>query len=140
MSNRPYRVLLVLAAFVAVLITARDGRAQTPTPGQGGDCCVAHNGIGCDDQDCEDCVVDLDPICAIEPWDQFCVADTTDCAVQCECDRTPSPTPTPGGACCSPHAGTGCDVASHSRAAFIHQAPTRNAQQPNRLVERSDNC
>ncbi len=111
MSNQPYRVLMVLAALAAVLTTARDSRAQTPTPGQGGDCCIAHNGIGCDDVDCFNCVVDLDPPCAVLPWDQFCVADTTDCPNECQCNRTPSPTPTPGGDCCSPHPGTGCDIA-----------------------------
>jgi hypothetical protein len=56
--------------------------------------------------------VDLDPPCAILPWDEFCVADTADCDAECQCNRTPSPTPTPGGDCCSSHDGTGCDIGS----------------------------
>ena len=63
-------------------------------------------------QACEDCVVRPRSALRGRAWDQFCVADTTDCAAECQCDRTPSPTPTPGGDCCSPHGGTGCDVAS----------------------------
>lgn len=113
MSDRRNRVLWVAAA-LALVFAASTGWAQTPTPVQGGDCCAIHNGIGCDDQACEDCVVELDPPCGFRPWDQFCLADTMDpaCADVCECDRTPSPTPTPGGDCCTSHDGTGCDVAA----------------------------
>jgi hypothetical protein len=128
MSNRRNRFWGITAAALAAWLAAGVASAQTPTPVQGGDCCAIHNGVGCDDQLCEDCVAEIDPPCAILPWDQFCVADATDpaCADLCACNQTPTPTPTPGGDCCSAHDGTGCDVASCQTCVCNIDAPCCN--------------
>src|SRR5690606_30341838 len=98
-------VSMLLASWVSQSV------AQTPTPTPGGDCCSVHGSTSCDVTACSECVCDIDPVCCVNPWDQFCVATAEDeCLAECQCDRTPSPTPTPGGDCCSPHAGTGCDI------------------------------
>ena len=113
MPSRAQHVLVVVAVLAAVILGAQTGRAQTPTPEVGGDCCAVHNGTGCDVDACSTCVCDIDPICCLRPWDRFCVATAEDdCSADCLCDRTPTPTPTPGGDCCSPHPGTGCDVSA----------------------------
>lgn len=105
----------------AVLVTAlglalpRESSAQTPTPmpTPGGDCCSPHGGPSCDVAACSNCVCGNDPVCCRGPWDEICVADTTDCADTCLCNQTPVPTPTPGGPCCAARdpdpGGTGCD-------------------------------
>jgi hypothetical protein len=38
----------------------------------GGDCCVAHGGIGCDDPACTDLVCAQDPFCCDVSWDGLC--------------------------------------------------------------------
>jgi hypothetical protein len=89
--------------------------AQTPTPTPGGPCCLAHDGPGCDDIDCQECVCDVDSVCCIRAWDTFCAETSTiiRCPDECACDVTPGPTPTPGGDCCTARdpgeGGTGCD-------------------------------
>ena len=109
--------------------TARQSFAQTPVPTPvpttaptpGGDCCAVHNGPGCDLSDCQQCVCGSDPVCCssspdADGWDAICVADTMDptngCNTICPCAQTPVPTPTPGGPCCNPHEGGGCDISA----------------------------
>jgi hypothetical protein len=81
----------------------------TPTPtvtphatGEG-DCCAVHEGVGCNDAPCEDCVCDLDALCCIESWDQQCVDEANaECAASCICEVA--------GGCCVEHEDTvGCD-------------------------------
>lgn len=109
--------LSVAVLVSALLFGAGQAAAQTPTPTPGGDCCSVHAGPECDIPACVACVCDLpgEAKCCIGGWDAFCVAaaeDAKECATECGCGGTPTPTPTPGGDCCSPHSGTGCDLAA----------------------------
>ena len=108
-----FLVAAIAAAVITLTVSPGRGLAQTPTPTPGS-CCSEHAGSGCDDVGCQACVCDGDPLCCVanHRWDDICVADATDptCASACHCDVTPPPTPTPGGSCCSPHSGPGCDV------------------------------
>ena len=75
----------------------------TPTPG--GNCCIAHDGPGCDDSNCNSCVSGLSPFCDTNQWDTLCVQiATVQCASVCLCGSptvtptmtaVPSATPTP---------------------------------------------
>ena len=48
-------------------------------------CCEAHEGPGCNERNCQDCVVALDPGCA-ESWDAQCVSEASvECALECPC-------------------------------------------------------
>jgi len=94
----------LLLAILALLCVAWASAMQAQ------DCCEEHTGASCVVVACSECVCDLDPSCCIDSWDLFCVATARDdCAETCQCDGVPTPTPTPGGDCCSPHAGPGCD-------------------------------
>ena len=102
-------------AVVADSATCADScPCMTPTPTPGGDCCEAHDGTGCDTPACESCVCGIDSACCSILWDATCVLEASDeCLDSCPCSglatETPAPTPTPGGNCCDPHDGTGCD-------------------------------
>lgn len=107
--------------FALGLAFAPESAAQTPTPTPGGPCCTAHDGPGCDDLACQECVCASDPVCCLHGtigWDQSCAETRTvlDCPDECGCAVTPGPTPTPGGPCCTARdpevGGTGCDVAA----------------------------
>ncbi len=65
-----------------------------------GQCCVGHEGVGCNDRRCQDCVVGADPGCG-DPaigWDTDC-ADraAAQCALECPC-----------GDCCAVQDVPGC--------------------------------
>jgi hypothetical protein len=70
-----------------------------------GECCTAHDGVGCDDATCKACVCDLDPACCTEGqgWDADCVSEASnECVVSCTCVEK--------GVCCEAHPDTlGCD-------------------------------
>src|SRR5262249_963834 len=108
---------LCAASFVALaLICIRPdaSSAQTPTPTAGGPCCEPHNGPGCDDPTCRDCVCNADSLCCVGAWDTTCAETDTiiHCSDECGCSITPQPTPTPGGPCCNVRptpGGPGCD-------------------------------
>lgn len=143
MSNRLNRLLWSVFGALAVLLTGGVVLAQTPTPVPGGDCCAVHSGVGCDNRACQDCVTETQAVCGILPWDQFCVAGTTDpeCANICGCIQAPSPTPTPGGDCCSVHGGTGCDVAACQACVCGIDEPCCNlVWDPTCVAEASDEC
>jgi hypothetical protein len=55
------------------------GCADCPGIGGDGDCCAAHDGPGCDDDEVEACVCDMDYVCCLDPWDDLCA----DAAVEC---------------------------------------------------------
>ena len=75
-----------------------DACAGPPT---GGDCCVAHNSPGCDDQACTAAVCEVDSFCCNASWDGICANEAADM-----CDVCAGP-PT-GGDCCQPHDAPGC--------------------------------
>jgi hypothetical protein len=70
-----------------------------------GDCCAAHDGIGCEDAECKNCVCGLDAACCTDGqgWDADCVDEATvECAASCTCEVA--------GSCCEDHIDTvGCD-------------------------------
>lgn len=100
-----FLVSVFLAALIAVLLVVPTVDAQP--------CCEEHGGTGCGVLTCAECVCDVDPACCADTWDLFCVAAARDdCETSCLCDEAPTPTPTPGGDCCAPHAGGGCDEAT----------------------------
>jgi hypothetical protein len=70
-----------------------------------GDCCAAHDGVGCNDATCKNCVCDLDADCCTEGlgWDAQCVDEANvECAASCTCEVA--------GTCCEQHFDTvGCD-------------------------------
>ncbi len=50
-----------------------------------GACCDAHGGIGCDDAQCQDCVIAIDSDCGDE-WDTSCAGEAAvECAIDCPC-------------------------------------------------------
>jgi hypothetical protein len=69
----------------------------------GGDCCAVHEGVGCSDAPCKDCVCDVDALCCTEEWDAQCVDEANaECAASCICEAA--------GECCVEHLDTvGCD-------------------------------
>jgi hypothetical protein len=70
-----------------------------------GDCCAAHDGIGCNDPTCKTCVCGIDADCCTEGlgWDTQCVSEANvECVVSCTCADT--------GSCCTGHFDTlGCN-------------------------------
>lgn len=68
------------------------------------DCCIT-GGPGCDDSSVEACVCADDDFCCTDEWDSVCVGKVGSllCAPSCDPDDA-------DGACCEPHAGTGCEV------------------------------
>lgn len=80
--------------------------ADCPCPGMG-DCCAPHDGIGCDDATCKNCVCGMDEACCGdeegEGWDAICVDRAiVECAASCTCEVA--------GSCCEEHLDTvGCD-------------------------------
>jgi hypothetical protein len=94
--------------------------SPSPTPTtEGGPCCAAHSGTGCDIPDCQACVCSRDDFCCSNTWDSLC-ASHPECQEVCECaggtptptapPESPTPTATPGGPCCDTHGGPGCDL------------------------------
>ncbi|OGE23133.1 MAG: hypothetical protein A3J42_01265 [Candidatus Dadabacteria bacterium RIFCSPHIGHO2_12_FULL_53_21] len=70
MSNRNgYLVSVVFLLFTFIfLFSAPDtGYSQG-----GGNCCIAHPGLGCDDQQCQDAVCAADSFCCDTNWDGKC--------------------------------------------------------------------
>ena len=66
-----------------------------------GDCCSGHDGFGCNDRRCQECVIALDPDCG-EQWDDNCASEARlECALDCTC-----------GDCCAanPDEVPGCGV------------------------------
>jgi hypothetical protein len=77
----------------------------------GAECCIEHDGVGCNVLSCQDCVCEKDPFCcSLDPedpgtWDQDCVelaANPDECGAECPCGTAD---------CCLPHGGVGCDEA-----------------------------
>jgi hypothetical protein len=70
-----------------------------------GDCCAAHDGVGCDDATCKNCVCGIDAACCTEGmgWDADCVSEANvECEASCTCAVK--------GTCCDAHIDTqGCD-------------------------------
>jgi hypothetical protein len=64
---------------------------------------MVHEGVGCNDVSCKECVCDLDELCCTEEWDQQCVDEANaECAASCICEAA--------GDCCIAHEETvGCD-------------------------------
>lgn len=82
--------------------------AECGCPAQGGPCCAAHNGGGCDDSDCSACVCGSDPFCCDSGWDAVCIAAASSfCEPDCSCATEPE-------SCCEAHASASCDVPSCS--------------------------
>ena len=56
--------------------------------GQVSDCCVAHDGGGCDDSACEDFICFIDPFCCDEKndgfWDETCALEAVEICSVCE--------------------------------------------------------
>ncbi len=51
-----------------------------------GDCCTAHNGVGCSDPDVTQCVCAMDTFCCNTQWDGICAGEAqNDCGAQCGC-------------------------------------------------------
>ena len=68
----------------------------------GGDCCVAHGGLGCDDPAVEACVCALDDVCCSAGWDEICVEEAGQCGAACMGGGGDA------GDCCVPHLTPGC--------------------------------
>ncbi|MFO0827116.1 MAG: hypothetical protein U0572_03115 [Phycisphaerales bacterium] len=73
-----------------------------------GDCCVVHDGTGCNNAECEAAVCAVDEFCCTVQWDDGCVKLTPALCPQLNCGRYQCGGPG-SGECCSPHAGVGCD-------------------------------
>jgi hypothetical protein len=51
-----------------------NGGCNSPAPG-GSNCCIAHGGLGCDDQACQDTVCAVDSFCCATAWDGICAGE-----------------------------------------------------------------
>lgn len=70
-----------------------------------GDCCVAHEGAGCDDEFCCSRVCNVIDSCCDTAWRSQCVAEAVKLCPQCD----PQPDCPREGNCCSAHLGRGCE-------------------------------
>jgi len=51
-----------------------------------GDCCAAHDSVGCDDPSVTKCVCGMDSFCCEVMWDDYCAQEAKDqCKAQCGC-------------------------------------------------------
>jgi hypothetical protein len=90
-----------------------------------GDCCSAHEEVGCNDAAVEECVCAFDGFCCRVTWDDICVDEALNiCAADCIGDETDSAgtdtgamdtgdtgdTGIPGGNCCEVQLTPGCEV------------------------------
>ncbi len=65
---------------------------------QDGNCCQGHDGLGCNDRDCQECVLALDAACGDLGWDDDCAGQAAvECALECPC-----------GDCCAEQDVAGC--------------------------------
>ncbi|MEO8603820.1 MAG: hypothetical protein ABI629_14695 [bacterium] len=66
-----------------------------------GSCCAGHDGVGCEDRDCQDCVCELDEPCCGAVWDETCAQEAaSSCGSRCaECTTNN---------CCAPREAAGC--------------------------------
>jgi len=63
-----------------------------------GDCCSAHDGLGCNDSQCQACVLEIDTACGELGWDANCAFEAAgECALECPC-----------GDCCATQDVPGC--------------------------------
>ena len=76
-----------------------------PCPGQG-DCCLANDTVGCNDQTCCETICAEDSFCCTGQWDSICATLADVLCVPLCAGSCPSV-----GDCCAPHAGGGCDDA-----------------------------
>lgn len=63
-----------------------------------GACCDGHGGLGCNDRQCQDCVLEIDSACGDLGWDSNCASEAAnECALECPC-----------GDCCAAETAPGC--------------------------------
>ena len=67
-------------------------------------CCSAHEGLGCAENSCEDCVCSLDSECCTVEWDPRCADEAqAECAARCSCEEVDD--------CCIERDDPGCSDA-----------------------------
>ena len=68
-------------------------------------CCEAHDGMGCNDSDCEEDLCQDDPFCCSVAWDEDCVIraqQRRECIYGCQSDCCGHGDPNPGPGCLDP--------------------------------------
>ncbi|MEW6144169.1 MAG: IPTL-CTERM sorting domain-containing protein [Thermodesulfobacteriota bacterium] len=70
MSNR--NGYLASAVFFLLTCTFLLSATETGYTQGGSNCCFAHDGLGCDDQACQDAVCAIDSVCCEIGWDTKC--------------------------------------------------------------------
>ena len=52
-------------------------------------CCDPHGGLGCDNEDCENLVCNIDPFCCSGSWDSICAGEALEFPECVECCEAP---------------------------------------------------
>ncbi len=77
---------------------------------QGGTCCEPHDGTGCDDPACTQCVCGIDSFCCNSLWDSICADEATnECGTSCPCGGGGGPPPS---GCCTSSQSPNCGDAA----------------------------
>lgn len=87
--------------------------------GTTGNCCSAHEGLGCTNEEISSCVCDDDPYCCNVSYDEICVT-VAESQCMADCSGTGGAGGSTGGTggstgtstCCEAHFGLGCDTPS----------------------------
>jgi exosortase sorting signal-containing protein len=85
--------ILVSAAFLFLTCTFLLSAPETGYTQDGNSCCIAHEGLGCDDQHCQDVVCEADSVCCEIGWDTKCADEAQElCGNLCIGEFRPVPT------------------------------------------------
>ena len=85
--------ILVPAVFLLLTCIFLLSAPETGYTQGGGNCCIAHSGLGCDDQVCEDAVCAADSVCCDMGWDTKCADQAQElCSDICVGEFHPIPT------------------------------------------------
>lgn len=85
--------ILVSAAFLLLTCTFLLSAPETGYTQGGSNCCFAHEGLGCDDQVCQDAVCAIDSVCCDIGWDTKCADEAQElCGNICIGEFHPVPT------------------------------------------------
>ena len=80
--------VFLLLTCIFLLYTTETGYTQ-----DGSDCCIAHLGVGCNVQQCQNAVCEADSFCCNVSWDEKCASQALDlCGSVCEGGAHPIPT------------------------------------------------
>ena len=83
---------LVSAVFLLFTCTFLLSTLETGYAQDGASCCIAHEGLGCDDQACQDVVCAADSVCCDIGWDTKCADEAQElCGNVCVGEFRPVP-------------------------------------------------